>query len=101
MSEAMTFPETVEEFMEQYKIVDNEQVYTNGAELVPIFRMRQWFEHLGDVVPVVHGHWIQEGEPPMYSLTCSNCGQKYFNHYLQPHANYCSMCGAKMDEVSE
>lgn len=51
-----------------------------------------------DAIPVVHGHWIQDGEPPMFSLTCSVCGQKYFNHYLQPHANYCSMCGAKMDE---
>ena len=54
-----------------------------------------------DAAPVVHGHWIQEGEPPMFSLTCSVCGQKFFNHYLQPHANYCSMCGAKMDEVTE
>ena len=44
MSETMVFPKTVEEFMEQYKIVDTEQVYTNGIELVPIFRMKQWFE---------------------------------------------------------
>lgn len=42
----MTFPATVEEFMEQYKIVDDEKVYTNGADLVPIFRMMQWFEHV-------------------------------------------------------
>lgn len=42
----MEFPDTVEEFMEQYKIVDTESVYTNGAELVPIFRMMQWFDHL-------------------------------------------------------
>lgn len=41
----MTFPDTVEEFMEEYKLVDTEQVYTNGTELVPIFRMKQWFEH--------------------------------------------------------
>lgn len=46
---------------------------------------------------VRHGHWIQEGELPLFSLTCSICGQKFFNHYLQPLANYCSMCGAKMD----
>ena len=45
MSDLMTFPDTVDEFMEQYKIVDTEHVYTNGAELVPIFRMKQWFEH--------------------------------------------------------
>ena len=43
MDEMMQFPNTVEEFMEQYKIVDTEQIYTNGAELVPIFRMKQWF----------------------------------------------------------
>lgn len=45
----MLFPDTVEEFMEQYKIVDTEQVYTNGAELVPIFRMKQWFDHIKEV----------------------------------------------------
>lgn len=46
MADMMTFPDTVEEFMEQYKIVDTDQVYTNGVEMVPIFRMKQWFEHL-------------------------------------------------------
>ena len=45
MSDMMEFPETVKEFMEEYKIVDRDEVYTNGAELVPIFRMEQWFEH--------------------------------------------------------
>lgn len=46
MADMMTFPATVEEFMEQYKIVDTDKVYTNGTELVPIFRMKQWFEHV-------------------------------------------------------
>lgn len=45
--DVMQFPKTVEEFMEKYKIVDTEHVYTNGTELVPIFRMKQWFEHIG------------------------------------------------------
>lgn len=53
MSDLMTFPDTVEEFMEQYKIIDTEQVYTNGAELVPIFRMEQWFEHLPTTEPTL------------------------------------------------
>lgn len=52
MPDSMMFPKTVDEFMEKYKIVDTEEVYTNGAELVPIFRMKQWFEHV-DAVPVV------------------------------------------------
>ena len=45
MADMMAFPNTVEEFMEQYKITDTEHVYTNGVDLVPIFRMKQWFEH--------------------------------------------------------
>ena len=56
MADMMAFPETVEEFMEQYKITDRKQIYTNGAELVPIFRMKQWFEHKPEL------QWIQCSE---------------------------------------
>ena len=42
MSETMNFPETFDEFAENYKITDDKQVYTNGTELIPIFRVRQW-----------------------------------------------------------
>ena len=45
MADCMTFPETFEEFAEEYKIVDHEEVYTNGVELIPIFRVQQWLEH--------------------------------------------------------
>lgn len=45
MSNTMTFPDTFEEFAEQYKIVDKKQVYTNGVEFIPIFRVEQWLEH--------------------------------------------------------
>ena len=44
----MTFPDSVDEFMESYKMVDTEHIYSNGTEYVPIFRMRQWFEHMND-----------------------------------------------------
>ena len=42
MGEQMVFPETFDEFAEQYKLVDTKQVYTNGTELIPVFRVRQW-----------------------------------------------------------
>ena len=46
MCDCMRFPDTVEEFMDQYKVVDKEGIYmSKGAELVPIFRMEQWFAH--------------------------------------------------------
>ena len=53
MADCMNFPDTVEEFMEQYKVVDTEQVYTNGTEFVLIYRMKQWFEHLQSAQPDV------------------------------------------------
>ena len=51
MAESMNFPATFDEFAEQYKIVDSKEVYTNGTELIPIFRVKQWLEdrHTSDV----------------------------------------------------
>lgn len=46
--EVMLFPETVEEFIKQYKIVDDQHVYTNGVELIPVFRVEQWLAHEDD-----------------------------------------------------
>lgn len=56
MSDLMEFPETVEEFMEEYKMVDTDQVYSNGTEYVPIFRMKQWFQ-AHEAIPI---EWIEE-----------------------------------------
>ena len=36
---------TIYEFAYQYKIVDDKEIYTNGTELIPIFRVKQWLEH--------------------------------------------------------
>jgi len=92
MSYMMMFPKTVDEFMEKYKIVDSDEVYTNGAELVPIFRMKQWFEHV-DTDPVKHGHWLW-----VDGVRCSIC-----NYELQTTGltSYCPNCGARMDEENE
>lgn len=54
-----------------------------------------------DVAPVVHGHWERGEDKYFYWYKCSNCGKevvsKYNNIVL---SNYCSHCGAKMDEVA-
>lgn len=50
MGDRMTFPATFDEFAEQYKIVDKQEIYTNGTGLIPIFRAKQWLEN-ADVVP--------------------------------------------------
>ena len=43
-NEQMEFPEIFEDFAKMYSIVDDEKVYTNGIELSPIFRVKQWLE---------------------------------------------------------
>lgn len=50
MGDRMTFPATFDEFAEQYKIVDKQEIYTNGTALIPIFRVKQWLEN-ADVAP--------------------------------------------------
>lgn len=46
MDEVMTFPKTWEEFEKYYGFTDTDEVYTNGARLIPSFRVEQWLEHL-------------------------------------------------------
>lgn len=45
MNEQMDFPETFEEFAKEYGFKDDKEVYTNGIDLIPIFRVKQWLEH--------------------------------------------------------
>ena len=46
-----------------------------------------------DVVPVVHGKWIENSIPDSMLKMCSNCGFTCGAYSF----NYCSNCGAKMD----
>lgn len=45
MSEAMTFPNSWEEFLNDYSFKDIEEIYTNGSELIPVFRVKQLINH--------------------------------------------------------
>jgi hypothetical protein len=41
----MMFPKNWEKFIEDYSFKDSEEVYTNGTNLVPVFRVEQMVEH--------------------------------------------------------
>lgn len=43
--ENMPFPATPAEFIEQYSFKDKKEVYTNGAELISVFRVEQMIDH--------------------------------------------------------
>ena len=116
MSECMTFPDTVEEFMEQYKVVDTEQVYTNGTEFVPIYRMRQWFQHETErcedcenfsktrlLIPQPErkkGKWIDAVLPNdsggLQVQVCNQCNTFFPLAYTGGGHNFCPNCGADM-----
>lgn len=75
MGEIMQFPETVEEFMQQYKITDSEQIYTNGSMLVPSFRVEQMIEHyFRDAVPVVRCKDCKYYKPDEFECGCDFAG---------------------------
>lgn len=41
----MYFDEKWEDFLEYYSFIDNKEYYTNGSELVQVFRVKQMVEH--------------------------------------------------------
>ncbi len=45
MSICMEFPKTIKEFLYNYSFKDEEEIYTNGSELIQIFRVIQALEH--------------------------------------------------------
>lgn len=96
MSVAQMFPKTVEEFMEEYKMVDKDHVYSNGIEYVPIFRMKQWFEHISSVQPR-RGKWAGKGDSEGFGIfICDNCGKFAMMEY-----DFCPNCGADMRQRGE
>ena len=51
-----------------------------------------------DVVPVVHGRWIEKSDPARkIYFECSHCGAQE-NKHTAIKGYYCWRCGAKMDE---
>lgn len=86
--DCMIFPKTIEEFIDKYKFTDKKEVYTNGSELIPVFRVEQAIEHY---MPK-RGKWTKNRK--LCIDVCSVC------HGTRPaygaHLAYCPHCGAKM-----
>ena len=45
MADCMNFPKNPMEFVNSYSFKDSEEVYTNGSNLIPVFRVEQMLEH--------------------------------------------------------
>lgn len=57
MNDCMMFPDDWREFLKSYSFKDTEELYTNGSELIPVFRVEQLIEHL-----------LKEQEPRVLTL---------------------------------
>lgn len=52
MGENMNYPENPVDFINQYSFIDKHEIYTNGAEVIPVFRVGQMLEHyMSDLIP--------------------------------------------------
>ena len=73
MGDMMTFPDTVEEFMNDYKVVDTDGVYmSKGSEMVPIFRMKQWFEHVSAQAEIIRCDECKHRDPEDKKCDCGH-----------------------------
>jgi len=89
MSDLMYFPDTVDEFMELYKMTDTKEVYSNGTEYVPIFRMKQWFEH-EEAKRTAKVEQIPDEEGTVWDVC--ECGMDIYRAWT-----YCPSCGARLE----
>ena len=121
----MDFPDTFDEFAKGYGFIDKKEIYTNGAHLIPVFRVKQWLEHINNAPTVEDsynkgysdavqgitdemvrrnqhiednrhkGEWVKEYKGQVNSF-CSKC-----DYEVGKITNFCPNCGADMRTESE
>ena len=98
MADCMMFPNDWHDFIKDYSFIDSEQVYTNGSELIQVFRITQLIEHLLKEQEAVEPKKENDGNPEPWTAwwyVCRNCGQP-----IDRMDRYCRECGkqVKWDE---
>ena len=106
MGEVMTFPKMIDEFIDFYSFKDSEEIYTNGSQLISVFRIKQALDHYyADVREVVHGKNVCDSVIGHCEFKCSVCGSDALSVCCGSldggKFNYCPHCGAKMEGGTE
>ena len=90
MADMMQFPETWEEYEEQYGFTDKEEIYTNGSRLIQSFRVKQWLDHIKPNA----GEWIDYSDEGY--VECSFCHSATTCDGNKDELHFCFSCGADM-----
>lgn len=101
MNEQMEFPETFEEFAKEYGFKDDKEVYTNGLDLIPIFRVKQWLEHDKSKTVLYSGDGYADGYMVYDMAECPNCGYEYEDGDKDWGLPFCPNCGQALNWESE
>lgn len=92
MGDVMEYPCRIEDFIKKYSFRDKDEIYTNGSELIPVFRIVQAFDYYG--TPRL-GKWIEDTSSN-HVMICSNCSQSINDEYSNLPYQFCPNCGSKM-----
>lgn len=88
MADCMTFPNDWHDFIKDYSFIDSKQVYTNGSELIQVFRVIQLIEHLLIEQEAVTIKKTKEHGFGVYGGICPKC-----NNWIQSAHSFCGFCG--------
>ena len=75
MNEQMDFPNTFDEFAEDYSFTDKEEIYTNGIKLIPVYRVKQWLEHINKPTQMIDKSNFDEKQYKADTDTAYECGR--------------------------
>jgi len=70
----MEFPETFDEFVDSYGFIDTEEVYTNGSQLISVFRVKQWLKHISEKTQMIDKSNFDEEQYKTDLQSAYDCG---------------------------
>ena len=86
MADCMKFPNDWAKFLEDYSFMDNKEFYTNGARLIPTFRVEQ----------MMHHYLQKTTEDSVVVVRCKDC-----KHWEDRNKGGCGMCWKKVTRTEE
>ncbi len=81
----MEFPKSWEQFVDDYKFVDKEQIYTNGSELIQVLRVKQMMQHYLPAADAIEA--LMKDLNDCRNELCLKCGI-----YKDRHLGACNGC---------